>query len=72
MSAARKKIIERIFEVIIFLFFIFVVVIFLTGVTTGEFRLFEIKPDSGAVVVMVWQTLVVAAAYFWFWKFYNE
>jgi hypothetical protein len=72
MSTARKKIIARVFEVIIFLFFMFTVVMFLTGVATGDFRLVDMKHDSETLLVMVWQTLVVAAAFLWFWKSHKE
>ncbi|WP_098467076.1 hypothetical protein [Pseudomonas lurida] len=72
MSTARKKIIARVFEVIIFLFFMFIVVMFLTGVAIDDFRLVEMKHDSGTLLVMVWQTLVVAAAFLWFWRFHKQ
>lgn len=69
MNAAQRILVERTLEFIGYVLLVFVILMFLTGVANEGPRFFRETFDSKRMIILVWPTLITAAACLWFRAF---
>jgi hypothetical protein len=69
MKTAQRILVERALEFIGYVLYVFLVMMFLTGVAYKELRFVGDILGSRNVIVVVWMTVILFAACVWLWGF---